>query len=304
LLSVAQVIQIGAADSAHAEQYRTTAWNTNKFLNLSVRAINDWSALRARGIGNDYRAPDGVHPARAKVLIWGRPNYVGNQQDGREARLYLAIADMPQVGGDGSPSWTPTYFAGLNAAGRPQFTSDQSAAVALDLSGGRGDAHEPFDIVNQMSVSWIEPLGKWVMMYGGDLDPAIAGFYNPGSVRDPDGAIHIRFADQPWGPWSAAEPVLRGGDPTQPNAPGSQYAEGGVLFHPACTGANCVPGDPPDFHQRGVVPVGFLYGPNIVDCWTEARPLGQADVYWNVSTWNPYQVVLMKTRLSGRPPRR
>jgi hypothetical protein len=135
------------------------------------------------------------------------------------------------------------------------------------------------------------------MLYGGDLDPAIAAAYNPGSTRDPDGAIQIRFADQPWGPWSPPQPVLRGGDPSQPFAPGSQYAEGGILFHPACTGPNCVPGNPPDFSTRGVAPYGFLYGPNIIDCWTEARPGDQADLYWNVSTWNPYQVVLIKTRV-------
>jgi hypothetical protein len=53
-------------------------------------------------------------------------------------------------------------------------------------------------------------------------------------------------------------------------------------------------------------PIGRLYAPNIIDEWTEdlteaaARSSGErsAEVYWNVSTWNPYQVVLFKTRLT------
>jgi hypothetical protein len=52
-----------------------------------------------------------------------------------------------------------------------------------------------------------------------------------------------------------------------------------------------------------------LYGVNLIDDWTEeitdpaAAASGErtAEVYWNASTWNPYQVVLVKTRLSARP---
>jgi hypothetical protein len=37
-----------------------------------------------------------------------------------------------------------------------------------------------------------------------------------------------------------------------------------------------------------------LYGPSIIDPWTTHHD-GETDLYWFVSTWNPYQVVLMKT---------
>jgi hypothetical protein len=49
-----------------------------------------------------------------------------------------------------------------------------------------------------------------------------------------------------------------------------------------------------------------LYGTNIIDSWTQdvtAEIDGLApgeravELYWNVSTWHPYQVVLMKTQL-------
>ena len=52
--------------------------------------------------------------------------------------------------------------------------------------------------------------------------------------------------------------------------------------------------------------IGRLYAPNIVDEWTAdvtnpaalARGEHSAEMYWNVSTWNPYQVVLVKTQLT------
>jgi hypothetical protein len=44
-----------------------------------------------------------------------------------------------------------------------------------------------------------------------------------------------------------------------------------------------------------------LYGVNIIDPYTRvssAEGRGRAvDVFWNVSTWNPYAVVLVKTHI-------
>lgn len=39
----------------------------------------------------------------------------------------------------------------------------------------------------------------------------------------------------------------------------------------------------------------------IVDPAAASRGERTAEVYWNVSTWNPYQVVMVKTRLTARP---
>ena len=53
---------------------------------------------------------------------------------------------------------------------------------------------------------------------------------------------------------------------------------------------------------------GHLYGTNIIDSWTHdvtrdvaGVPRGEraVEVYWNISTWNPYQVLLMKSQLRG-----
>jgi hypothetical protein len=39
-----------------------------------------------------------------------------------------------------------------------------------------------------------------------------------------------------------------------------------------------------------------LYGANIIDRWTQETADG-ANIFWNVSTWDPYQVLLLKTAL-------
>ena len=56
--------------------------------------------------------------------------------------------------------------------------------------------------------------------------------------------------------------------------------------------------------------VGRLYGVSVIEEWTQdvtgevadlAEGQRAAELYWNVSTWNPYQVILMKTQLRGQP---
>ncbi|HMI90447.1 MAG TPA: hypothetical protein VK509_03745, partial [Polyangiales bacterium] len=118
-LSIAQSIQIGAADATRAEHYRATPWVTNKFLNLAVRTVDDFQRARRYGLGNDYRPADGHRRSSEKVFVWGRPNFVGSQQQSREAQLYLMVADMPDVDASGAPTWAPRYFTGVGPRGVP-----------------------------------------------------------------------------------------------------------------------------------------------------------------------------------------
>jgi hypothetical protein len=55
---------------------------------------------------------------------------------------------------------------------------------------------------------------------------------------------------------------------------------------------------------------GHLYGANIIESWSQdvtsqvsdlASGQRAIELYWNVSTWNPYQVLLMKSQLRGTP---
>jgi hypothetical protein len=84
---------------------------------------------------------------------------------------------------------------------------------------------------------------------------------------------------------------------------GSPEALGGV-------GAACLAGTVALDTQYSLADdsAGHLYGVNILESWTadvteqtDELPSGEraAEIYWNVSTWNPYQVILMKSQLRG-----
>jgi hypothetical protein len=44
-----------------------------------------------------------------------------------------------------------------------------------------------------------------------------------------------------------------------------------------------------------------MYAPEIIERWTTPRA-DAVDLYWHVSTWDPYEVVLMRTRLPASVP--
>jgi hypothetical protein len=114
----------------------------------------------------------------------------------------------------------------------------------------------------------------------------------------------VRFADDPWGPWSPPQTHWDPGAPDRANTP---IGPGGVLFHPMCTPLGplaCTPSDPvrpAHIFSNDCVPfaiqmdAGYLYAPNIIDLYTRHNFRGGLDVYWNVSTWNPYRVLLVRS---------
>jgi hypothetical protein len=118
---------------------------------------------------------------------------------------------------------------------------------------------------------------------------------------DPEARSTSRFADHPWGPWSAPQQALRAGDPNiLPPLIGSEYGPLGIIHHDFCLPSLfCVGGELTPAYA--ITPWGFMYAPAIVDEWTTARagPFGttQADIYWQVSTWDPYSTVLLRSRL-------
>jgi hypothetical protein len=101
----------------------------------------------------------------------------------------------------------------------------------------------------------------------------------------------MRTADNPWGPWTPPQDLIAAGDPSVPDG---QYGPGGMLRHPDCVGETCAPHTGTDEEQEKEY--GFFYSANIIEQWT--RPAGDGvDVIWNASTWDPYRVILLRTRI-------
>jgi hypothetical protein len=296
---------VGIRSTADPRRYTTIReWMTNKFLNVTPRTVADFEPARGSGHARqDYRGATGAGD-KQRVLLWGRPGFIGVGARGRSLGLYFAYADMP-AGGDSK--FELNYYTGIDAKGIPQFSRNEREAAAADLDSRRDgiQSEEPYDVVDQMSLSWVEPLQKWVMLYGGGMvrlptpilpQCGVLELFARSECKDVvvgNGAIRMQTADDPWGPWSPPQDVLVGGDPDK-SPPEHQFAPGGMLRHPDCKAPTCAPAT----NWDGVDPreYGFLYGVNIIEQWT--RPAGNGvDIIWNASTWDPYRVILLRTRI-------
>jgi len=277
-------------------------WTSNRFINVASRTVADFVPDRGAGRSHqDYRNIRGGG-GNQRVLLWGRPWFNGINAKGQNNALYFAYADMPTGPGF---DWDVHYYSGSGEDGTPRFSSNETDAVALDL-----DSTEPgiqpleiHDIVQHMSVSWIEPLGKWVMFYGGGISMvprAIPGMDQCGiaqvfvrtecdSLDLGNGALRMRTADDPWGPWTPPQDLIAAGDP-ESDMPGDQYGPGGVLYHSKCQGDDC---QKPSA-QMPQDDYGWFYGANIIEEWTTPTDDG-VEVYWLASTWDPYRVIMLKT---------
>lgn len=296
--SLAYETEVGVARDASVGDYDSILnWHTNKFSHPAVRTVAKWTGKHA---GNDYQ------PGTDTLLVWGRPGFLAEQ--GRQAALYLMVHALPmELDEHGQWRFQPRYFTGIDPVSRePTWSEDEADAkpIALDGEVG-GDDFEEVSVLGPVTVNWLPaPINQWIMLYGGDLadyllsDPSAArGVHAPGSIV-------ARFADHPWGPWSA--PVVHLSPGSEQNI-GDAYGPGGILYHPGCVdqpSAKCAKSDPhrPLDTALDGCPVqipdpGRLYAPNIIDNYTRPNPDGGLDIVWNVSTWNPYGVQLLKTTL-------
>lgn len=290
--AVLSTVYIGKAHADDLTAFDAIAtWRTNKFSHPAARTVRHFSAATS---GADYS------PGHGDLLLWGRPGIYGEQ--GREARLYFATARLPLEESNGELH--ARYFAGLDdATGEPRWSDDAGAAVPLAMDGlPSGDPHEPQAIVGTTTVSWLgAPIQRWLMMYGGDLPSSLLGdpFVTHRSVNA--GAIVMRLAEHPWGPWSPALVHLPAGSP---NNIGDAYGPGGIMFHASCVdqpGARCARSDPYSLDLTGLCVMrpapdpGRLYAPAIIDAYTRNNAQGGLDVTWAISTWLPYATYLMQT---------
>jgi len=296
---------LGRRDRETPKLYHTEAvWRTSKFMNPAFRTVQAFEAPADASAGFQPDFTPAMHPsAQSRVFVWGRPHFIGVNAAGRYVAQYFAYVDLP---GDGKLEWKPQYFAGLDESGRPTFSPEEKDAVPLDQDSSREGVQpqNTYDVVNQVSVAWVPELNKWIEFYSGGvvtrpLPPFLANcgvlelFTGPECklVEIGNGAFRMRSSDHPWGPWTPPQDLLVAGDPALPEV---QYGPGGMLYHPACSGADCAPhtGKPEDADKE----YGFFYAANIIEQWT--RPAdGGVDVIWNASTWDPYRVMLLRTRI-------
>jgi len=192
------------------------------------------------------------------VITWGTGYY-------RHSDLYLSIVPASQFeSGRGV-----RYYAGLDTHGAPRWESLESAATPIITNGTLGN----------VSVSWCEELKLWLMTYDSRA-PAQAG-------------ILFSYSTTPWGPWSAPQllfNVQRDG------------ALGKFIHDPRITPDDGLAGPVIGKGQKDPSAVrGGAYAPYLIERWTRIRGSSKddrrLDLYYVLSTWNPYVVVLMSSGL-------
>jgi hypothetical protein len=144
--------------------------------------------------------------------------------------------------------------------------------------------------------------------------------YNCGAESGVPRGIHLRRADQPWGPWEPAINIFDPGpdhgygyfihrkfgdfiDPNGTLVPGPHFDDG--LAEPGKhhnQNPKCTPGNPSCCNGYGWREecMGGEYGAYLVPEWFSTTPDGGFSIVYTLSTWAPYQTHLMRTILAWR----
>jgi hypothetical protein len=317
---------------------------TNKFTNLSARTVANF----------DFSDPDNhdYRPGNHSLLIWGRPSWLGSQ--GFQSLMFLAVQPLAGLLTEqGAINWAPKYFAGYDPNGAVVWADTE--AQALPVYGAEDYATSPeHDYVVHFSVTWVESLARWVMVYGGSVPAWLAAdraTLEVPAITHPQpspGSLYARTSRHPWGratrdaavteAWSAPalflnraavsaylacdedpERKLPCGVSPNSNRPSALVNLVGMRASPvtpaeaAEIGAMCLAGSTALETQYTLADDsgGHLYGVNIIESWTQdvsatlsdlAPGTRAVELYYNISTWNPYAVLLMKGQLQLAAP--
>ncbi|MFT4216001.1 MAG: DUF4185 domain-containing protein [Micropruina sp.] len=194
------------------------------------------------------------------LLIWGSGTF--RADDIRLARVDLTAPAV--VAGLARGGVAPFLDAVRYWTGPDAWSADEADARPIVTPGAHGE----------VSVRWVPEVGRYLMLtMGGPDDPAGA-------------AVLLRTATQPWGPWS---PRLRLFDWI---AGGMHPPDASRRFIRAFADGTDPVGDAV-FRQQARS-TGAAYAPYFFDARRDGDRLL---LRYTLSTWNPYQVVLMRHRL-------
>ena len=198
------------------------------------------------------------------LLIYGAGSY-------RRSDIYLAF----QPESDLATGNAISYYSGPDTNGSPTWSSLDSDATNFIKVHITAMANTNGSGVGEMSATFNVFLKKWLV------------FYNL------SGQIQFREADLPWGPFSAKgtnyDPVIDNGFNHYIYLPGGTN---NTLCDPNVTGHN-------------LTTAGGVYGPYIFSQFS-AGSASETNIsttlYHSLSTWNPYNSMLMRTKLTRRVP--
>ena len=150
------------------------------------------------------------------------------------------------------------YFGGKdNDRDGPRWERDETGAIPLFQCG----------CVGELSVRWNKFIRKWIILYNSD---------------NPRGIV-LRASKKPWGVWSSPMVIF---DP---------YKDRGLGYFMHWPGHDSISELAPDGEEHKKV-WGGEYAPYQIGLYSVGLDNNKSTkIYFNMSTWNPYQVVLMST---------
>jgi len=171
------------------------------------------------------------------------------------------------------------YLTGVDDKGRPLWSPNESSAAPLFT-----ESFIPGQGLGEISVRKVQvgPHTVWLMLY----NCGWASCAGAGAAQ----AIYMRWAPQPWGPWSASQIIV---DPVLDRVAG-YYMSNPKCHYPGST--RCTVFDDPSSPGNGEA--GALYSPALLPNVTKQIDATTTRIYFTVSTWVPYVVVLMATDLT------
>ena len=217
----------------------------------------------------------GVPAGEKGLLLFGSGEY-------RNSDPYLAFVPLADI--ETQAAWR--YFGGVDGTNNPIWSTAQSEAIPL--FDATPDPAASGSCIGELSVTWNAYLEKWLMLYN--------------CLPGPRG-IRFQVADKPWGPWSTHMQTL-----FNPRRDGG-YCH---FMHDLST-VSCPDGDtaydlypltaPWDMSGGSrVAEYGGEYAPYVLNRYTTGEVGKWTTVYFVMSTWNPYQTVLMKSTLRVEHP--
>jgi hypothetical protein len=154
------------------------------------------------------------------------------------------------------------YFAGRDAAGDPRWSLEEKDAVPV------------FDhpTIGNLSLTWCDSIKRWLCVY---------------DSRDPKGIL-LRYASSPWKTWSAAEEIF---NIRRDNGYGK------FVHEVRASKSDGLAGPVIGQNKNAVESVwGGEYAPFVIERFTKTEG-NTLTLYFLLSTWNPYTIVLMRTKL-------
>ncbi len=196
-------------------------------------------------------------PGTAVLWIWGSGRY-------RASAVYLSVLPL-----DALERLQPIRYL----AGSGTWSFDEDDAVPLVCAGD----------VGELSARWDPFLGRWLLLF------------NSGNPR----GILMYSAPQPWGPWTS-DPVMifDPGVRADPNDPCSGAGYGRFMHIPwsqmVCDRVQDDMFTPGSFRDNDW---GGEYGPYQITRYATGVAGQSSQIWFAMSTWNPYQVMLMTTEI-------